>query len=82
MGINQSGTKLPTVKVAERYSVTTRSIERWKKNPELRFPKPIGINKRWYWELSDLETWERARAASPTRKTKASAERDGAEAAA
>ena len=59
---NSTGAKLPTIKVAERYGVTTRSIDRWEENPGLHFPKPLVINRRRYWNLSDLETWERQRA--------------------
>jgi hypothetical protein len=59
MSLKQSGAKLPTVKVAERYGVTTRSIYRWKEDPELGFPKPLVINSRGYWNLTDLEAWER-----------------------
>jgi hypothetical protein len=51
--------KLPTKKVAERYSVTPRSIERWEADERLGFPKPLKIHMRKYWSLNDLEKWER-----------------------
>jgi hypothetical protein len=62
--VEDTGLKLPTVKVAQRYGVTTRSIERWEEDQELRFPRPLVINRRKYWALVDLETWERRRAAA------------------
>jgi hypothetical protein len=58
----ETNARLPTGDVAARYSVTTRSIDRWRKDPELAFPQPIYINDRKYWSLADLEKWERERA--------------------
>ena len=60
--IPESSARLPTGDVAARYSVTTRSIDRWWKDPELAFPQPIYINDRKYWSLAELENWERERA--------------------
>ena len=60
--IPESSARLPTGNVAARYGVTTRSIDRWWKDPELAFPQPIYINDRKYWSLTDLEEWERERA--------------------
>jgi len=57
--------KLPTAKVARRYAVVPRSIERWTVDPESDFPKPIYIRGRKYWALSELEAWERKRATAP-----------------
>jgi hypothetical protein len=55
---------LPTSKVAERYGVVTRTIERWADNPDLNFPEPMRAHKRKYWRLAELEAWERSRAAA------------------
>src|SRR5215469_12443487 len=55
--------RLPTGAVAARYGVTTRSVDRWWKNPDLNFPQPIIVNQRKYWALTDLEIWERQRVA-------------------
>ena len=54
--------RLPTVQVAKRFSVVVRTIERWLRDPNLNFPKPIVVNKRRYWRLEELERWERSRA--------------------
>jgi hypothetical protein len=44
--------------LADRYSVSTRSIERWaeagKFPPGTQWP-----NKRWYWSDRDIEEYER-----------------------
>src|SRR6516165_8959538 len=60
--------RLPTGAVAARYGVTTRSVDRWWKDPDLNFPQPIIINERKYWAVTDLETWERGRVAENTRR--------------
>jgi hypothetical protein len=61
--ISESTARLPTGAVAQRYGVTTRSVDRWWKNPDLNFPQPLIINGYKYWSLSDLEKWERKRTA-------------------
>jgi len=49
-------------RVAERYSVCTRTLIRWDETPELGFPPPILINRRRYLELIKLEKWEKLKA--------------------
>jgi hypothetical protein len=56
--------RLPTGAVAQRYGVSTRSVDRWWKDPELNFPRPIIVRQRKYWAVIDLEIWERARVAN------------------
>jgi hypothetical protein len=49
--------------LAHRYSVTTRTVDRWKANPKLEFPPPdLVINQREYRKLETIEAWERRRA--------------------
>ena len=55
---------LPDSHVALRYKVDPRTIARWDARPTLNFPKPVRINTRKYRRVSELETWERERAAS------------------
>ena len=55
---------LPDPAVAARYQVTSRTTDRWDRQPGLNFPRPIRINHRKYRRLSELESWERDRAAS------------------
>jgi hypothetical protein len=61
LSISESGARLPTGDVAARYGVTPRSIDRWRKDPELAFPKPIYIRDRKYWSVKELVNWERQR---------------------
>ena len=52
--------RLPTSKVAARYSVTTRTIDRWRSDPETGFPPPSAfINGRKYWRVDVLEQYDR-----------------------
>ena len=57
-----TGQKLPTQKVADRYGVSRRSVERWEDDPDLGFPQAMIINRRKYFDLAELEQWERRRA--------------------
>jgi hypothetical protein len=53
---------IPTRLVCTRYSVNERTLDRWFKNEQLGFPKPILINRRRYYREADLTSWERSRA--------------------
>jgi predicted DNA-binding transcriptional regulator AlpA len=39
------------------------TIWRWLKDEEMGFPQPTYFAERRYWKLSELEAWERKRAA-------------------
>ena len=55
---------LPTAKVAERYGRTPRTIERWLDDEKLNFPQPVYINRFKYWNIDELESWERKQVAA------------------
>jgi hypothetical protein len=59
--INDSSGLVPDPRVAARYQVTPRTIDRWDRQPGLNFPKAVRINGRKYRHLHELETWERGR---------------------
>jgi hypothetical protein len=49
--------------LAHRYNVTTRTVDRWKNNEALNFPKPdLIVLGREYRKVETIETWERQRA--------------------
>lgn len=48
---------------ASRYQRSVRTIERWGDDPELGYPPEIDINGHRLRRKSDLERWERERAA-------------------
>ena len=53
---------LPAAQVRQRYSISDMSLWRWLNNATLNFPRPMRINQRRYWKLSELEAFDRAQA--------------------
>lgn len=45
--------------VAKRFGVTTRTVKRWEKRPELDFPIVTMINGRGYHDEEKIEGFER-----------------------
>ncbi len=39
-------------------NVTDMCIWRWLRDPRVQFPQPVKINRRNYWRLGDLRTWQ------------------------
>ena len=37
--------------------ICERTLRRWRKRESLQFPKPIKINRRYYWQRSEILTW-------------------------
>ena len=56
------GPYLPKPKVAERYHTTSRTVDRWREDPDLGFPQPLNINGYLYFSEPELIAWERSRA--------------------
>jgi hypothetical protein len=57
---SQSQTKLVTrSQVARRYACTSRTIQRWERNPPPGFPMPVAIKGRWYFDESLLDEHDR-----------------------
>jgi hypothetical protein len=53
--------------IAHRYSVSLRTVDRWRKSTKLDFPKPdLIVNQREYRKVSSIEAWERKSTASST----------------
>jgi predicted DNA-binding transcriptional regulator AlpA len=59
--VRRSARRMPTRAVADRYGVSTRSVERWTADPKLNFPQPLRINKRRYWSEAELDEFDRSR---------------------
>jgi predicted DNA-binding transcriptional regulator AlpA len=49
--------KLPMRAMCERYGVSDRTIDRWLEMGHL--PKPMRVNRYRYWDLAELEQFER-----------------------
>jgi predicted DNA-binding transcriptional regulator AlpA len=43
--------------LAQRYGVSTRSIERWSESG--KFPRGVQLNRRYYWSDAAIEAHER-----------------------
>jgi hypothetical protein len=55
---------LPKRQVAERYSVSTRTVDRWVADLKLGFARPVVIRGRAYFTETELEQFERRRVAA------------------
>ncbi len=49
--------------VCERFNVVDRTLDRWVADPRLGFPQPLYVNGRRYFDLDEIEAWERRQAA-------------------
>ena len=45
--------------------ISEMTLWRWEHDKKLAFPKAIAINGRKYYDLAEVEEWERTRAAAP-----------------
>ena len=57
-----TGRKVGIKELAQRYGVVSRTIDRWLADPDMHFPKAFFINRRRYWDLGEIEQWERSHA--------------------
>jgi len=53
---------LTAPQVLERYNISDMTLHRWLNNPDLKFPRPMVVNRRRYFDEQELIAWERARA--------------------
>lgn len=54
---------LPTHVLLARYDIVDRTLDRWLADPRMDFPRPLVIARRRYFKQSEIERWERQRAA-------------------
>ncbi|WP_112663486.1 helix-turn-helix transcriptional regulator [Microvirga flavescens] len=62
--MDNNDTYLPSKKVRDRYSISEMTLWRWERDPKVAFPRPMIVNRRKLYRLTDIEAWERQRAAS------------------
>ncbi len=53
---------LPAATVWRHYGKTDRTLDRWIKDEQLGFPRPVVIRNRRYFKEAELVEWERAQA--------------------
>jgi predicted DNA-binding transcriptional regulator AlpA len=59
-------------RLLERFGgISVMTLWRWEHDDKLEFPTPTNINGRKYYDLAEIETWERARAITSSRIEKA-----------
>lgn len=63
----ENRTYLPRRKLLGRYGVTEMTLWRWERDPLLGFPPPVVINSKKFFDVDELEAWERKRRARPVR---------------
>jgi predicted DNA-binding transcriptional regulator AlpA len=64
MSLTETESKfLPTRQVCERYGISDRTLARWERDPDLRFPQPMTINKRKFYSENALTAFDRAQVA-------------------
>ena len=51
---------LSSSKVQDRYQRSSTTLRRWERDGALGFPKPLTVNKRKLYRLSELVAWEAA----------------------
>lgn len=66
MSDENSDKLLPVAQLRRRYSVCSRTLDRWLEDGIL--PQPVRINRYRYWRESDLERFERERMSAGTTK--------------
>ena len=54
-------TFLPARAVWERYGVTSMTLWRWTRDPEMGFPRPFYLGRYRYFRIAELEAWEASR---------------------
>jgi len=43
--------------VCERLGVTTMTIHRWMKDPEVNFPRPVQVKRLRFWPEPEIAAW-------------------------
>ena len=61
-------TYIPGPQVSRRYGVDSRTLHRWRNDPELNFPAAMIVRDRTFFALDELEAWEKSRAAPSHQK--------------
>lgn len=46
--------------------ISEMTLWRWEHDKRLAFPRAVTINGRKYYDLAEIEAWERSRAAAPS----------------
>ena len=59
--------------ILERFGgISVMTLWRWEHDEKLGFPKPTRINRRKYYDLAEIEAWERSRGGDAVAHTRTS----------
>ncbi|MCP2082216.1 UNVERIFIED_ORG: hypothetical protein J2W74_003402 [Methylorubrum zatmanii] len=61
-------TWLNSAEVRSRYKISSATLNRWDRDNDLGFPKPMVINRRKLYPLTQLQNWERTQASASRRR--------------
>ena len=67
--MSDTETWLNSGSVCARYNISAPTLNRWDRDGELGFPKPMIVQRRKLYPLSKLEAWERTQAAAARRRS-------------
>jgi hypothetical protein len=56
--VTERGPYLRKNRVADRYDVTPRTLDRWTRDPELQFPQPFIVSGHVFYSLPELQRWD------------------------
>jgi len=51
---------VPARQICLHYTICSRTLSRWLAQDDLGFPRPMVVNGRRYWSLTEIEAWDRA----------------------
>ena len=60
---------LPRRKLPERYTVTPMTIYRWERDPILDFPQAMIVKGKKFYDVDELEAWEKKMRGPPLLST-------------
>ncbi len=68
MSLGITKTYLSGPQTTRRYGIDNRSLHRWRNDPKLKFPVAMVVNGRTFFDVDELERWEKTRAAPSAQK--------------
>lgn len=69
---------IAAVPLADRFGVSLMTVNRWLVDPRVNLPQPYFVGQRRYWNLAEIEAWEKTRAAASAHAPQGAAKKAGA----
>lgn len=58
---NTGNPLIPAPAIAAELGVNIRTLDRWLRDPDLAFPKPVRIKTRNYFPRAEIDNWKNTR---------------------